>query len=47
MRFTRRLATLMIGGGAVAGGLTASGITASPAYAGLPYPAWSAARLAT
>jgi hypothetical protein len=38
MRFTRRLATLMIGGVAVAGGLTASGITASPAYAGLPIP---------
>ena len=36
MRFTRRLATLMIGGAAVAGGLTATGITAPAAYAGLP-----------
>ena len=38
MRFTRRLATLMIGGAAVAGGLTATGITAPAAYAGLPIP---------
>jgi hypothetical protein len=36
MRFTRRLATLMTGGVAVAGGLTATGITAPAAYAGLP-----------
>ncbi len=38
MRFTRRLATLMIGGMTVAGGLTVTGITAPAAYAGLPIP---------
>jgi|HubBroStandDraft_6_1064221.scaffolds.fasta_scaffold08869_6 hypothetical protein len=36
MGFTRRLATLAIGGVAVAGGLAATGITAPAAYAGLP-----------